>query len=161
MSDLLEAIAAEFAELRRQAAAERSANAVGDESEDPDLEDVLEAADRHCAAALIEPGPCVGCIEAKRCAHELLACATFTDFVKGGARLSLAVMAYFREQAALGHQVVAFGAVFDALQSAGELSEGSVETMRKRLYRALQGLIDEGLLRACQVPKGYRIVVTP
>jgi hypothetical protein len=85
MSDLLEAIAAEFAELRRQAAAERSANAVGDESEDPDLEDVLEAADRHCAAALIEPGPCVGCIEAKRCAHELLACATFTDFVNRGA----------------------------------------------------------------------------
>jgi RecA-family ATPase len=88
-------------------------------------------------------------------------CAASAAGAKGGARLSLAVMAYFREQAALGHQVVAFGAVFDALQSAGELSEGSVETMRKRLYRALQGLIDEGLLRACQVPKGYRIVVTP
>lgn len=75
---------------------------------------------------------------------------------KPNTRLSLAVMAYFDEHAAAG-QVVAFGAVFEALQKAGHVGTGDYETARKRVQRTLKQLVDEGLLRISQVPRGYRI----
>jgi hypothetical protein len=65
-------------------------------------------------------------------------------------------MAYFDEHAAAG-QVVAFCAVFEALQKAGHVGTGDYETVRKPVQRTLKQLVDEGLLRISQVPRGYRI----
>jgi RecA-family ATPase len=73
-------------------------------------------------------------------------------------RLTLAIMGYFRAFAASG-QVVAFRAVFESLQSAGDIPRGNYETVRKPLQRALKDLVSEGLLRLCSVPRGYRIAV--
>jgi hypothetical protein len=70
--------------------------------------------------------------------------------------LAMAVMAYFREKAPSG-QVVTFGAIFEALQKAGDIPKGQYETVRKPLQRTLKSLVTEKLLKDCEVPRGYRM----
>ena len=81
---------------------------------------------------------------------------------KTDTRLSMAVMRYFSEHAASG-QVVALGAVLQALQSAAVVGSAdddkAREKVRKQLQRTLKGLAEEGLLRLSTVPRGYRIGV--
>ena len=72
-------------------------------------------------------------------------------------RLAVAVMNIFREKASSG-QVVSFGTVFEALQRAGDIPSGDYETVRKPLQRTLKALAAEGLLKPCEVPRGYRLV---
>lgn len=71
-------------------------------------------------------------------------------------RLSIAVMAYFKAKASSG-QVVSFGNVFESLQKAGDIPAGIYQTVRKPLQRSLKELVDSGLLRASNVPRGYRM----
>jgi RecA-family ATPase len=79
---------------------------------------------------------------------------------KADTRLSMAVMKYFHTRANSG-QVVAFGAMFKALQADGELERTedarASEKVRKRLQRTLKALLTEHLIRLSDVPKGYRI----
>jgi RecA-family ATPase len=74
-------------------------------------------------------------------------------------RLALAAMAHFRERARAG-QVVSFKAIFEPLQASGVIERGNYETVRKPLQRTLKQLVDEGLLRQSDVPRGYRLRLT-
>ncbi len=80
---------------------------------------------------------------------------------KADTRLSMAVMTYFEKNAASG-QVVASGSILKALQTTGDLEHTKdpkgAEKVRKRLQRALKVLVVEGILRSCDVPRGYRMV---
>jgi hypothetical protein len=76
---------------------------------------------------------------------------------KGDTRLSLAVMGYFNQKAPSG-SIVAFGAIFEALQKAGDIPHGNYETVRKGLQRTLKDLVGSGLLGLSEVPRGYRIL---
>jgi len=76
---------------------------------------------------------------------------------KGDTRLSLAVMGYFNAKAPSG-SIVAFGAIFEALQKAGDIPHGNYETVRKGLQRTLKDLVGSGLLGISEVPRGYRIL---
>jgi RecA-family ATPase len=75
---------------------------------------------------------------------------------KSDTRLSIAVMAYFNAKAA-SHQIVSFGAIFEALQRSGDIPPGNYETVRKPLQRTLKDLVGNALLRLSEVPRGYRI----
>jgi len=71
------AIAAEHSALRAAVAAERAADELAEEASH-------ERHPAHYATTPLEPGPCIGCIEAGRCARLLLACSVFSDFVQHG-----------------------------------------------------------------------------
>jgi RecA-family ATPase len=79
---------------------------------------------------------------------------------KADTRLSIAVMRYFEEHAASG-QVIAFGAVLQAVLRAAAVDcaddEKTRGKVRKQLQRALKDLVAEGLIRLSNVPRGYRI----
>ncbi len=72
-------------------------------------------------------------------------------------RLALSVMGYFKQHAAAG-QVVRFGAIFEAMQKAGDIPAGEYQTVRKPLQRVLTSLAEQNLLSPCDVPRGYRMV---
>jgi RecA-family ATPase len=76
---------------------------------------------------------------------------------KSDTRLSMAVMGYFSAKAASG-QVVSFGPIFEALQSAGDIPKGHYDTVRKPLQRTLKDLVGAGLLGQTDVPRGYRML---
>ncbi len=81
--------------------------------------------------------------------------------VKTDTRLAIAVMQYFKAKGASG-QIVATGAILKALQAGNDLDRSddarAVEKVRKQLQRTLRELVNEGLLKRCDVPRGYRIV---
>lgn len=79
--------------------------------------------------------------------------------VKHDTRLAIAVAEYFREKASSG-AVVSFGAIFEALQAAGEIPHGNYETVRKPLQRTLKALADDGVIKASEVPRGYRFITS-
>lgn len=89
-------------------------------------------------------------------AEPLDECAKPVRVSKADTRLTVGIMAYFKEKAASG-QVVAFGAIFEALQATGLIGPGKPETVRKSLQRSLKDLVANGLLRLSNVPRGYRI----
>ena len=81
--------------------------------------------------------------------------ARITRAPKHDTRLAVAVLGYFRSQAA--GSVVTFGALFEKLQGKGELPAGVYETVRKPLQRTLKQLQSEGLIAQSNVPRGYRL----
>lgn len=83
-------------------------------------------------------------------------CAKPVRVSKADTRLAIGIMDYFKAKAPSG-QVVAFGAIFEALQGTGLLANGKYETVRKPLQRSLKDLVGNQLLRLSNVPRGYRI----
>lgn len=76
---------------------------------------------------------------------------------KSDTRLAVAVISFFRDKASSG-QVISFGTVFESLQRAGDIPAGDYQTVRKPLQRTLKNLAAEGLIKTCDVPRGYRLV---
>jgi hypothetical protein len=79
---------------------------------------------------------------------------------KSETRLSIAVMDYFNAKASSG-QVVGFGQIFEAMQGSARIPSGAYQTVRKPLQRSLKELVDSGLIKGVEVPRGYRIVPNP
>jgi hypothetical protein len=71
-------------------------------------------------------------------------------------RLAVAAFEYFQNKAPDG-SVVAFSALFEALQVSGVLPKGHYETVRKPLQRALRELEGAGRIVASKTPRGYRL----
>lgn len=74
-----------------------------------------------------------------------------------GTRLAVAALDYLRKRAPLS---ILFREVFDVLQAQGDIAEGEYQQRRKPLYRAIDSLVEEGLVEHASTPRGaYRAVM--
>ncbi len=79
---------------------------------------------------------------------------------KGNTRLAVATLNLIRERTPSG-TILTFGQIFESLQAAGEIERGHYESVRKPLQRTLRQLVEERLLVASDVPRGYRLAQRP